>query len=497
MSMFDFLKTKQMTNSNKEDKKARVQNPHQDKQLSFQHVVNNFDDCTDFDKRTFASNNGYALFFTSMLDNEEFERDVVNSFNKFNDTELSEYLAQDHIEQITTNKQMILGIVAGSVGIYHEGYGYLIEVFGPEARAITESQTETVITGPHDGFVESSAKNISLIRKRVRSSHLKCIKSLVGEVSKSEVYIMFIKEIADEKIVNEMKRRIENIETDSIFEANSFVQFVEDSPNSVFPQFQTTERPDVACSKLLAGKLVIAVDSSPSVICAPSTFVEFFQSPDDYYNRWIIGTGIRLLRFVSFAITILFTALYVSATTFHYEIIPDQLLIPLAESRKAVPFPPIFEALLMEFTIELLREAGARLPTKVGQTIGIVGGIVIGQAAVAAGFTSDILIIAVATSAIASFVIPSYIMSGSIRLIRFGLIILAGLLGNIGIVVGIAVVSFHLASLTSLNRPYLFPISPFHVKGFKDVFIRSPFWLMTKRPNQVDVKNVTRSKAKE
>lgn len=492
--MIDIFNKKKKTKQ--DNKKQKDKKTEQDKQLSFQHVLNNFDDCSDFNKRTFSSNSGVAIYFVSMLDSEEFERDVVNSFNELNDSDLSDYLSQEHFEKVETNKTMILGIVAGSVGIFHEGKGYLIQVFGPESRPVSESQTETVITGPHDGFVESAGKNIALIRKRVRSSHLKCVKLLIGEISKSEVYLLFIKEIANEKLINEMKRRIENIETDSVFETNTFVQLIEDSPNSVFPQFQTTERPDVACSKLLAGKLVIAIDSSPSVVSAPSLFIEFFQSPDDYYNRWIIGSGIRLLRFISFIITILFTALYVSATTFHYEIIPGQLLIPLAESRKAVPFPPIIEALLMEFTIELLREAGARLPTKVGQTIGIVGGIVIGQAAVAAGFTSDILIIAVATSAIASFVIPSYIMSGSIRLIRFGLIILAGLLGNIGIVIGITVIAFHLASLTSLDRPYLSPLAPLNVKQFKDVFIRAPYWSLTKR-TQVDVKNETRTKVKE
>ncbi|WP_280770167.1 spore germination protein [Salipaludibacillus daqingensis] len=495
MSIFDFWRNKKKTKE--EDKEQKEKKSQDSESLSFHHVLNNFDNCADFNKRTFTSNDGFALFFASLLNTEEFERDVIRSITKMDNHQLREYLAQEHFEEVTTNKDMILGIVAGSVGFFLEGKGYLIEMYGPEGRSIEESETETVITGPHDGFVESAGKNVSLIRKRVRSSHLKCEKMVVGEVSKSEVYFLYIKDIANDQIIEEMKRRVENIETDGVFEANTFVQILEDSPNSVFPQFQTTERPDVACSKLLAGKLILAVDSSPAVISAPSSFVEFFQSPDDYYNRWVIGSSIRLLRFVSFIITILFTALYVSATTFHYEIIPDQLLIPLAESRKAVPFPPIIEALLMEFTIELLREAGARLPTKVGQTIGIVGGIVIGQAAVAAGFTSDILIIAVATSAIASFVIPSYIMSGSIRLIRFGFIILAGILGNIGIVIGITVVAFHLATLTSINKPYLTPITPLILKDFKDVFLRAPYWAMTERPNQADVKNKIRTKVKE
>src|SRR5690606_4562141 len=258
-------------------------------------------------------------------------------------------------------------------------------------------------------------------------------------------------------------KRIELIEVDAILDGHMLIQYIDDFPNSIFPLFSVSERTDTAVSKLAEGKIIGILDGSPSVFSAPSSFFEFLASPDDYYQRWILGTATRLLRFAALVITLTFTALYVSVTTFHYEMIPEALLLTLTESRSRVPFPPIYEALLMELTIELLREAGARLPTKIGQTIGIVGGIVIGQAAVQAGLTSNVLIIAVASSAIASFVIPSYVMSASIRLVRFGLIILAGTLGDFGLMIGIAAIVIHLAGLKSLNTSYLTPVAPMYV----------------------------------
>jgi hypothetical protein len=275
------------------------------------------------------------------------------------------------------------------------------------------------------------------------------------------------------------------------------IQYIDDFPNSIFPLFPTTERTDSAISRLVAGRVIGILDGSPSVFSAPASFFEFFSSPDDYYQRWLLGTATRILRFIAFLITVNFTALYVSVTTFHYEMVPEALLLTLTESRSRVPFPPIYEALLMEVTIELLREAGARLPTKIGQTIGIVGGIVIGQAAVQAGLTSNILIIAVASSAISSFVIPSYVMSASIRLIRFGLIFLAGMMGNLGLMMGIAMVVIHLSGLTSLNTSYITPVSPFKFKDWRDVFIRAPFWALKERPSQSKSPNKIREKMKK
>lgn len=297
--------------------------------------------------------------------------------------------------------------------------------------------------------------------------------------------------------VEKIKYRVSNIEIDSVFDTNMLLQYIDDSPYSIFPQFLTTERPDAIASKLVAGRIVGMLNGSPSLFTAPSSFFEFVSSSDDYYQRWLLGTAIRLLRFLALVITLLFTAIYVSVTTFHYEMIPENLLLTLTESRNKVPFPPLYEALFLEITIELLREAGARLPTKIGQTIGIVGGIVIGQAAVQAGLTSNILIIAVASSAIASFVTPVYIMSASVRLLRFFLIILAGLWGNFGITAGFAAIVIHMSGLTSLGTSYLTPVAPFKINEWMDTFIIAPYRFLIERPSQSKSPNTVRNKMKK
>ncbi|WP_379130658.1 spore germination protein [Paenibacillus sp. sgz500958] len=460
--------------------------------LSLTHILNEFNDCTDIMHRTFPEIHIDIIYFPSMVDNFLFSSNILKPLTHTSLHEVEELLRQSQFVEVSEPKTAVIGILDGCAAVFYRDKVYLIDVFGPEVRDVQQSETETIIAGPHDAFVESASTNISLIRNRIKSSHLKVIKCSVGEISKSSVYILYIKDIANLEFVKNLKNRIQRIEVDAINDGGTLTQYIEDSPNSIFPQFLTTERPDVAVSKLVAGRIIVMIDNSPTVISGPAAFFEFFSSPDDYYQRWALGTALRLLRMLALLITIAFTGMYVSITTFHYEMIPEALLRTLAESRNRVPFPPVYEALLMEITIELLREAGARLPTKIGQTIGIVGGIVIGQAAVQAGLTSNILIISVASSAIASFVIPSYMMSASIRLIRFGLIILAGIWGNMGLAMGMSLIVIHLSGLTSLGTSYVIPVAPMKPGDWKDVFIRAPFRMLTKRPSQVKTPNPIR-----
>lgn len=451
---------------------------------TLEHTLDNFKDCVDLVYRTFPELHVSIVYFEHLIGNDEFTRDVIEPLTHIQQYQAQELFKRSQFRPITDSKELIKGILNGEVAIFHYANVYLVNVSKPKSRSIQQSETETIITGPHDSFIETATTNISLIRKRVKSSHLKVLKLQVGEITKNDVYILYIDGLVNMDYVKELVKRIELIEVDAVHDGNMLIQYIDDYPNSLFPLFSTTERTDAAVSKLVAGRIVGILDGSPSVFTAPSSFFEFFASPDDYYQRWLLGSSLRILRFLALVITLSFTALYVSITTFHYEMIPESLLLIITESRSRVPFPPLYEALLMELTIELLREAGARLPTKIGQTIGIVGGIVIGQAAVQAGFTSNILIIAVASSAIASFVIPSYVMSASIRLIRFGLIIMAGILGDLGIAIGIAYIVIHLSGLTSLTSSYLTPVSPFNFKDWRDMFIRAPFWAMRGRPSQ-------------
>ncbi|MCQ6562798.1 spore germination protein [Paenibacillus mendelii] len=462
------------------------------------HILSEFNDCVDLVHRYYPEVNVHLVYFDHQVDHDKLYREVMNPLIHVHaEEEVPKLLEQSQFTLVRDSKELVEGILSGRVAIFSNSKTYLVDVFGLQSRSVSQSESETVITGPHDAFTEQAGINLSLIRQRIKSSHLKVIKLSVGEVTKTDVYILYIKDIANMTYVNEAIRRISNIEIDAVFDTNMLLQFIDDAPFSIFPQFLTSERPEAIASKLVAGRIVGIVDGSPSALSAPTSFFEYFSSSDDYNQRWMLGSASRLLRFLALFITLSFTSLYVSVTTFHYEMIPENLLITLTESRSKVPFPPLFEALFMEVTIELLREAGARLPSKIGQTIGIVGGIVIGQAAVQAGLTSNILIIAVASSAIASFVTPAYVMSASIRFLRFGLIILAGVWGNFGLAVGISAIVIHLSGLTSLGSSYLTPIAPFKPRDWKDVFIIAPFKYITERPSQSKSPNTVKNKMRK
>lgn len=498
MTFSQVLRTMMIKDSGKNSGQEEQLPPEQDiRPPTLAHTLEEFQDCSDITHLTFPNHQTDLIYFDQMTDKDKLSRHILKPLLSGNDEEVAKMLQHLQPFRMTSSKSLILEILSGGVAVFNGQDAYAFNVYSPENRAISQSETETVITGPHDAFTEQVSTSLAMIRSRLKSSHLKVLRLSVGEITKTDVYLLYVKDIVNMRFVEEAKKRISEIEVDAMLDTNMLIQYMDDSKYSIFPQFLTSERPDAIVSKLVSGRVAGIVDGSPSAFTLPTSFFEFFSSSDDYYQRWILGSAIRLLRFIAFVITISFTAMYVSVTTFHYEMIPENLLLTLTESRSRVPFPPLYEALLMEITIELLREAGARLPTKIGQTIGIVGGIVIGQAAVQAGLTSNILIIAVASSAIASFVIPSYVMSASIRLIRFGLILLAGFLGNLGLVFGIAAIVIHLSGLTSMGSSYLNPVAPFEPKDWKDIFIRAPFKSLRERPTQSDSPNKVRNKTKE
>ncbi|MGG3454970.1 spore germination protein [Paenibacillus rhizolycopersici] len=476
---------------------SHVSEPQAPGPLSLNRVLDEFQGCSDLTQRSYPMLQVEMIYFEHLIDNHKFTHNVVKPLENIRREELGALLQQSLFQREDDPVKVVRGILDGNAAMFVPQGVYLISVYGPQMRAIETSQTESTIVGPHDSFNESMDTNLSIIRRRLRSNQLKVKQFEVGEIFKSKVSLLYLDEIANMDFVNRMSERIQSIEYSGVYDGSMLLQLIEDFPSTIFPLFLTSERPDVAVSKLNEGRVVVIMDQSPSVIVGPTTVFEFFTSPDDYYSRWAVGTFLRILRYIAFVLTLTLTSMYVSITTYHYEMIPQNLLASMSESRSRVPFSPVLEALMMETTLELLREAGARLPSKIGQTIGIVGGIVIGTAAVDAGFTSNILIIAVAMSAIASFVIPSYTMSGSIRLIRFALIILSGMLGNFGFIFGLGLVIIHLSKLTSLGAPYTLPLAPIKPGDWKDVFIRGPFWMFSKRPKQSRTPNETTNKMKK
>ncbi|PAE39395.1 spore germination protein [Bacillus sp. 7884-1] len=349
-------------------------------------------------------------------------------------------------------------------------------------RAIEDPQLEASLKGAHQGFTETGSQNIAMIRRFIANRELKIKEYTVGKRSESKVSILYLADVAHPEILKELEDRIKHLDVDCILNTGELAEYIEDNPYSPFPQFLMTERPDSAASQLLQGRLCVIVDRSSSALIAPTAMISFLQSVDDYSTRWIVASFIRILRFLAFLIAIFLPALYISIISFNFQIIPMDLLLSIGESRERVPFSPIIEALLMEITLELLREAGIRLPSPIGQTVGIVGGIVIGQAAVEAGIVSNIMVIVVSFTAIASFSIPNYDMASSIRLIRFPMMLIAWMFGIVGIMVGWMLLIGHLLSLKSLGTPYFSPLAPVRFSDWKDTFIRVPLWKMTTRP---------------
>jgi len=373
-------------------------------------------------------------------------------------------------------------IVQGYTILHFQKLNRLFKVatFSPPQRAISTTETESTVIGPQDAFTESMHTNLSLIKRRVQQPGLKTVNRVIGKETNTKISIIYIEHIVNDENLKTLEDRVSKVDYSGFVDISTLKQLIEDNPFSPFPQYYLTTRPDAAVMALLDGRIVVAMDNSPNVIVCPTSFLEMFFSPEDYYNRWTTTSLLRILRFMGFFITIMLTPMYISALSFHPGLLPFELLIMLQESRSKVPFPPFLEVLLIELVIEVLRESGSRMPTKIGQTIGIVGGIVIGTAAVEAGLVSNTLIVLVAISALLSFLLPSFLMSNSSRFIRYIFIFAAGFFGLYGQMLALAWLLNHLLNLTSLGSPYLTPIIPRVKTDLLDTVIRFPTKFLTK-----------------
>jgi spore germination protein len=357
-------------------------------------------------------------------------------------------------------------------------------------RGISEPASETVLRGARDGFNETMKVTITLIRRRIRDPKLKVKYMQIGNRSKTDVAVIYIDDIVNKTALEAVEKRLKNIEIDAVLESAYIEELIEDDNYSPFPQVENTERPDAAASALLEGRVVIAIDNSPSVLMAPATFTSFMQSSEDYYERWLPSCMIRIIRYFALPITLLLPALYVAISEFHPNLLPTELALFVAASRANVPFPAWFEAFLMEFTIELVREASLRITTPVGSTIGLVGGLVIGQAAVTAGLITPVAVIVVSLTALASFAIPSYNFGSSLRLVRFLFIIVAAVMGLFGVSIGLCILIIHLCTLKSFGFHYMSPFSNFieFKSDLKDTVVRPKIQNMVHTPQYLKSK---------
>ena len=450
-----------------------------------------------------SSNPLYISYSKPLIDVEILHRDILAHINDKPIQTYEELKAAISVENIMiTNEidKIEKLILTGFVMIQLDEKDNMCALVRAElqmGRTISIPEVEFSVIGPKESFVESLDSNLNLIRKRLPISDLQTKEIMVGTLTKTRVAVLYVEKIADEENVNTVIQRLNDIEFDQIIDSSYIEQIIADNSNSPFPQLLDTERPDRVAAVLTEGKVVILVNGSPHALIGPTTLIEFFSSFEDYFLSWHIASVFRIIRLFAVAFSIFSTPIYVAVVTYHYELIPKELMVTLVTSRSNVPFPPILEVIFLEMAIELLREAAARLPTKIGQTIGIVGGIVIGTAAVGAALVSNVLLIIVALAALASFTTPVYKMNNTIRLIRFPFLLFAQLWGLVGVVLCFCFLLVHLVRLTSLGRPFLEPIYPPRWADLQDAFIRLPFSSLSNRPILLRTKDSKRFNKKQ
>lgn len=373
---------------------------------------------------------------------------------------------EDEVVAALLEGQAALFIEAGKKGIC------LFPVTHYNDRSVTESQHETVIVGPQEAFVENVRTNLALVRHKLKHPDFKVEKYTFGRFTKTESYLVYIEGVCNEDVLREVKDKLAAADMSSALGASYIAERMQDMPFSPFPTVQYSERPDTLAAALMEGRIGMMIDGTPQSIIVPVTFFTLMQSAEDYYQNFMASTWIRWIRLFFVAMSFLVPSVYVAVTTFHPEIVPANLLQTITAARENIPFPALAEVLIMELIFEGLREAGIRIPRPLGQTVSIIGAIVIGQATVQAGIVSAPTVIVVSITGIASFVIPHFELGLAFRLLRFPLLLLGGLLGMVGLVTGLFILFWHLVSLSSFGVPYMHPVAPLSLRDWKDTFIR-------------------------
>ena len=437
----------------------------------------------------------------SLMVNESIMKPLLLEMRKVEDngckqdflTEIKDtVLSVGQLYEVSNLPDILDGVLTGDTALILDGYStaLLLGTRAWESRGVQEPNTEAVIRGPREGFTETLRVNTSLLRRKIKTPNLHFEQLKLGKQTKTEVCIAYIKGLANEKIVAEVRRRLQGIDVDSILESGYIEEFIEDAPFSPFATVGNSEKPDVTAAKMLEGRVGILVDGTPFVLTVPYIFIESLQASEDYYSRPFYATIVRWIRMWSLACTALLPAVYIALQTFHQEMIPTSLLISMAAAREGVPFPAFAEAFFMGLIFEVLREAGVRMPRSVGQAVSIVGALVLGEAAVQAGLVSTPMVIVVAVTGITGFIVPP--QTDAITIFRLGATVLAAVLGFYGVLLCILALFIHLTALRSFGVPYLSPLAPSSILDLKDVLVRAPRWSMLTRPRAIPGRNWVR-----
>ncbi|MCB2352835.1 spore germination protein [Clostridium estertheticum] len=441
------------------------------------------------------------IYVNGLVNKDIIDRDILNPLmihigeNLNGKENIGDYLCKRYISMSNTLVETDLNVVMnhlkrGKSAVLINGALEVIvaDTAGGVQRAIIEPMNETAAKGPRDGFVENLDTNISIIRRKVKDKHLTIELFSIGRRLQSDVAMIYISDIADKKVVDELRKRIEAVDVDAVISAGKLEQYIEDYVYTVFPQAFSTERPDRAIGNMLEGKIVLVTEGTPMVLTYPAIFMQFFQAEEDYTERTLVASFVRLLRILAAIIVVTLPSIYLTLIKFNVELIPIKFVAPIVQSRVGIALTPFLEIMAMEMVVEFLREGGLRLPTKIAQTLSLVGGIIIGDTAIQSKMVSPTTLLIVGITVITTFLIPNYDMSLSIRLLRFPMLILANVMGIFGIAVGWFLILVHLSSLDSLGVPYF----EFHKADMKDTFIRAPLWKMNKRPEGIPNQNPIR-----
>ncbi|WP_315675068.1 spore germination protein [Clostridium sp. 19966] len=392
---------------------------------------------------------------------------------------LAEKLYTSSINSKKTNQMqdIITELLKGNTAVFFEksSIALIIQSRKIEKRAIDKPENEITVYAAKEAFVEDIDTNISMIIRRLPIQALQTSEFTAGKLSNTNLKLLWIKDLASDEVIGEVKKRLNNVDTDMVDGASTLIEFIQDKPNGIFPTCRLTERPDMTARALSAGYAAIICDNSPFALIVPMSFWDNFKTMDDYSQFSYASSMLRVIRVLAFFISITISPLYLAFVTYNHTIVPPSLALNISQGREGVPFPSIIELMAMTIVIDIIREAGTRMPGIVGYFIGTLGAVIIGQAAVAAGYVSVSLIIVVAFSAIASFAISSTTLVNTSRIINYILILLSGLMGIFGFFNGIAIFLWRMVTLESFGVPYLYPILPVEFQGWKDVFIRAPF----------------------
>jgi spore germination protein KA len=424
------------------------------------------------------------LYIDSLVKKELLQASVINPILEVKLGKIEHVIRANEIKMSSIISEIGSSLLNGSciILLENESCAYMAPIAENVGSSVQEPVNERSIKSSHDGFVDGFSTNLHLLRNRVKSPFLKVKYFTVGKLTNTKVGIVCLDNLVNKELVKEVERRISSIEIDQLYSTGDLEGLIEDHPFSPFPHILATERPDRAVSYLTEGKIIIIVDGCPRVLVVPITFFAFYQSPDDYNSRWLVGSFFRFIRVFSFIIAISLPAIYIAIVSFHSEVLPIGILYSIRVSLEYVPFPPIVEALAMQIILELLKEASIRLPSPIAQTIGIVGGLVIGTAVVEANLVSNMMIVVIGFTAIASFVAPINEMGTSVRLLGFPTMIAAALFGFFGIVLVLMLIFMHLSKLDTFGTPYFAPLAPFKKEDLKDTFLKLPLWILNTRP---------------